>query len=137
MRLPFTSLRSWLKLSAAATACATLAIVAEGIGHGFSFPVTVSILSAAGACGLSLITWRRIDTGVSTLLRELGAQDGDGIYQPLSGLKARDEIGDLARAGDAVRAATLERIADAQSDGKRGAAMARERERIAELTKRL
>ncbi len=137
MRLPFTSLRSWLKLSAAATACAALATVAEGIGHGFSFPVIVSTVTAAGACSLSVLAWRRMDSGIAALLRDLAGQAGDGLYQPLSGLTARDEIGDLARASDTVRAATLERIADAQSDGKRGAAMARERERIGELTKRL
>ncbi len=137
MHLPFTSLRSRLKVSAAATACATVAAVAEGVGHGFSVSVIVSTLGAAGACGLSLMAWRRIDSGVGALLRDLGTQDGDGIYQSLSGLEARDEIGAIARASDRVRAATLERLADAQSDGKRGAAMARERERIGELTRRL
>ncbi len=137
MRLPFTTLRAWLKLSAAAAACATVASLAEGVGHGFSFPVLLSSLSAAGACGLGLMTWRRLDAGIATVKRDLAAQAGDGLYQPLSELKARDEIGDLARACEAVRAATLERIADAQSDGKRGAAMAKERERINELSKRL
>jgi methyl-accepting chemotaxis protein len=137
MRLPFTSLRSWLKLSAAATACAATATMAEGLRHGFAFPVIVSALSASGACALSLLAWRRIDTGVRAVLRDLRALDGDGIYLPISGLKARDEIGDIARAADAFRAVTLERIADAQSDGKRGAAMDKERERIGELTKRL
>ena len=137
MRLPFTALRSWLKLSAAAAACAAATAVASGIGHGFSFPITVSVLSAAGTCALSLMTWRRLDTGIAAVKHDLQAQAGDGLFQPLAGLKARDEIGDVARACEAVRAATLERIADAQSDGKRGAAMAKERERINALSKRL
>ena len=137
MRLPFTTLRSWLKLSAATAACATIAGAAEGMAHGFAFPVAVSTLSAAAACALSLLTWRRLDTGIATLKGDLSAQAGEGLFQPLSGLAARDEIGDLARACESIRATTLERIADAQSDGKRGAAMAKERERIGELTKRL
>ena len=137
MRLPFTTLRSWLKLSAAAAACATAGAIAEGLGHGFGLPVVLSLLTGAGACAIGLVSLRRIDTGVAALLADLRAQGGEGIFTPVTGLEARDEIGELARACETVRAQTLERVADAQSDGKRGAAMARERERIQDLARRL
>jgi len=136
-RLPFTTLRSWLRLSAAAAACAAVAAGVEGVAHGLSLAVCCCVVSAAGAGAIGLMALRRIDTGVGALKRDLAARDGENVYQPVSGLTARDEIGELARACEAMRAANIERLADAQFDGKRDAAMAKERERVNDLAKRL
>ena len=133
MRLPFLSLRLWLWLSAAASACAAL-VAAAPLGHA---PDLLAALCATAACVISALAARRLSRGTADLTRSLQALDGDRLYTPLDGTQGIDEIAELTRACDAFRVASVERIADAQSDIKNTAAMARERERINDLAKRL
>ncbi|MGZ3299023.1 MAG: hypothetical protein ACXU8O_08410, partial [Asticcacaulis sp.] len=135
MPLPFTSLRSMLLLSAAASAAGIGMTLAAA--HGFGPGSGGAVVCCLAACALSLVTARRLASRTAKLSSDIRALEGDSLYSPLAGTAAQDEIGDIARACDRFRASTIERVADAQSDMKRNAAMARERERIGDLSRRL